>query len=328
MSIRLDDLLKQVPADTKDRVDRVRRQMGSILRDAIRQETGLLLQRRQEEKTGAQVGAESRSIPIQLEPGYPECLKAVSFPDEFWCALVLSRYRHALLATSCAAGPLQQMCKELLQRPQGVQLVHGRDHHILTVKSLVDELLARLEAADPLGQILQVNEDILGVYGYRVGRQLFETGEVTAQIKLYWAVIGLVAGMLGVAVEDLTTVVVAHELGHAYSHQGADIDNLRWDSAGFATSDHPLKEGLAQYYTHRVLQRQGLQFTCAKSVFDALAKKQPAAYRSHEPWVKDFKPEEVRFAMLESRRRGKATLSDFHAGLASAKKQLRGRLGE
>jgi hypothetical protein len=129
--------------------------------------------------------------------------------------------------------------------------------------------------------------------------------------------------MMGVNVKDLSVIVLGHELGHAYNHLGADIDGLRWASDGFAASEHALKEGLAQYYTHRVLQRPAIQYPHAKDVFAMLAQKQPPAYRSHESWVKDFKPEEVRFAMIEARRKCKAKLADFHAGLASAKKQLR-----
>ena len=37
-------------------------------------------------------------------------------------------------------------------------------------------------------------------------------------------VIGLISGILGVSVEALTIVTLIHELSHAYSHLGYDID--------------------------------------------------------------------------------------------------------
>ncbi len=41
-------------------------------------------------------------------------------------------------------------------------------------------------------------------------------------------VIGLVSEWLGCAVEDLAIVVLTHELAHAYTQLGADIEGLRW----------------------------------------------------------------------------------------------------
>jgi hypothetical protein len=64
---------------------------------------------------------------------------------------------------------------------------------------------------------------VLGAYFFRI-----------PQIRLYWVVIGIAARTLGVAVEALTIVVLAHELARAYTHLGRDIDNERWDTGHFA----------------------------------------------------------------------------------------------
>ena len=50
-------------------------------------------------------------------------------------------------------------------------------------------------------------------------------------------------------------MVLTHELAHAYTQLGADIDGRRWAAASFAKAETELKEGLAQYYTERVLRR-------------------------------------------------------------------------
>lgn len=64
-------------------------------------------------------------------------------------------------------------------------------------------------------------------------------------IEVYWAVIGLVAALLDVRIEDLTTVVLTHELAHAYTHLGYDIDGANWPGQCFAKTESVLKEGLA-----------------------------------------------------------------------------------
>ena len=47
----------------------------------------------------------------------------------------------------------------------------------------------------------------------------------------------MVAPMIDVAIEDLTVVVLIHELAHGYTHIGRDIDGTSWDDTAFAKSD-------------------------------------------------------------------------------------------
>jgi hypothetical protein len=107
-----------------------------------------------------------------------------------------------------------------------------------------------LNKHDPLKRVLLVSEDFLGVYEYDA-KDLFEDQRAVnrATIRLYWGVIGLVSQWLGCAVEDLAVVVLTHELAHAYTQLGADIEGRRWAAPAFARSETALKEGLAQYYT-------------------------------------------------------------------------------
>ncbi len=105
--------------------------------------------------------------------------------------------------------------------------------------------------------------------------------------------------MLGVEIEHLTAVVLAHELAHADTHIDKDINVSRWSSLGFAQSDTELKEGLAQYYTLQILKKIESQDNSIKT-YRLLLKNQPAPYHKHEEF-KDFTPEEIRLALIRIR---------------------------
>lgn len=98
---------------------------------------------------------------------------------------------------------------------------------------------------------------------------------------------------MGRTVEDLTVVVLTHDLAHACAQLGADIEGRRWPAAEFAMAETALKEGLAQYYTHRVLNRLKERYRGALEAYRAMPPRQPPAYRTHLPWVKGGSPEAV-----------------------------------
>jgi hypothetical protein len=132
----------------------------------------------------------------------------------------------------------------------------------------------------------------------------------------------VVAEWFGCSVEDLAAVVLAHELAHAYTQVGADIEGRRWPASEFAVAERALKEGLAQYYTDRVLDRLERRYSGALDVFRGLRPHQPAAYRAHERWLAVSSPEAVSRAMLEVRRWKEGKLSDFSRRLKVAHEEL------
>lgn len=180
-----------------------------------------------------------------------------------------------------------------------------------------------MDKLDLLRWILEVDEDVLGTYGYGS----FDFGP-DAIVTLYWAVIGVCAGWLRTPVEDLAAVVLAHELAHAYTHLGRDIDGRRWEVSAFRESDHALKEGLAQYYTARVCSRLGVQASGCFAAYDRLLPHQPVAYQTHVPWLAEFTPEEVRYAMIAVRREARASLAEFERRIVAVRREMRGMLGD
>ena len=181
---------------------------------------------------------------------------------------------------------------------------------------------------DLVKHILSVDRDILGIFSYRANQDNNDgfgyADSYSADITLYWGIIGLVACSLGVSIEGLTTVVLTHELAHAYTHLGFDRDGVRWHGGGFSSSDHKLKEGLAQYYTAIVIKNlPETQRMEAKRAYNSLLPKQPSAYQSHTKWLQTATPEAVGSALAIIRRQGKVTYDEFDKEVGLAIERLR-----
>lgn len=304
MPILLIDLLGRVPKEAEDRVRVTRDRARNVLRDAIRAECRLSM------KTDAEDTGSLAQVPIEVAAGYPEVLRTVKFPDELRHILLLTRFRRSLAEAASGTAGLLQLHAALRPLPNSDAWTDVDPAAITATRDWALEMLRRLEAHDPVGQVLMVNEDILGAYVYRADVQ-DEFATNSARIALYWCVIGLVSDWLGCSVEDLTVVVMAHELAHAYTQLGADIEGRRWPSHHFGQAETDLKEGLAQFYTWRALQRLQTKFPGALDAFDTLLAKQPGPYHAHEPWIAQFSPEAVRQAMIEVRRWREGSLEQF-----------------
>jgi hypothetical protein len=273
-----------------------------------------------DEAENRELGAQ---VPVEIAPGHPAVLDDVVFPDELERILLLARYRASLEETVSGVEGLLRLREELSRRPEPEKWVHVTGNELQVVAAWANSLRRLLDTHDPLKTVLAIREDFLGVYQYEVGKRFTDEYAVNrATIRLYWGVIGLVADWMGVAVEDLAVVVLTHELAHAYTQLGADIEGRRWPAQCFAGAESSLKEGLAQYYTDRVLRRLHRRFGGALKVFEALLTGQPDAYRAHLPWLENHSPEPVRLAMLEVRRWKEGTLQQFGGRLAKAEATL------
>jgi hypothetical protein len=319
MPIMLTDLIARVPAEVEDRVKRVRDQSRSVLQEALRSECRLVLrtpEETEENRRGAQV-------PVEVSPGHPDVLDDVVFSDDFERIMLLGRYRTFLEQASKGATGLLQLREELSRRPEPEHWVRATTEELQSTARWATWLLRLLDQHDPLKTVLAVRDDFLGVYEYGVGDLFTDDYAVNrATIRIYWGVIGLVAEWMGCTVEDLAVVVLAHELAHAYTQLGADIEGKRWSAPVFAKAESSLKEGLAQYYTDRVLRRLERRYAGALKVYETMLPGQPEAYRTHESWVKDYSPEAVRRAMLEVRRWKEGKLEEFNRRLNEARKEL------
>lgn len=322
MSILLNDLLSRIPSDTQQRVLRTRNRFNPLIREALRRETGLRFKRpgSQEDFENTREEALVRTV---LEPGIPTALYSKTIEDRYRLAALLSPWQYTLqLLRDSSKVVEQKLVPFLLSDPVASSFLKDRQGHLQPAAELAEDLLREIGKFDLAKWILEVNEDVLGTYDHREHGGLH--GNVyEGRVELYWSIIGLVAQLIDASVEALTIVVLAHELAHAFTHIGADIDGHRWPTDQFDKAECGLAEGLAQYYTALVCSRLDRQGAHAREAYQKLLPHQPPPYQPQENWLKEFTPEEVRFAMIGTRRNGVGTVGKFEELLWAARERLR-----
>lgn len=173
-------------------------------------------------------------------------------------------------------------------------------------------LLKALDGIDLEKRFKRTTEDPLGSYFF-----------MKPKIELYWIPIALTAKLIKVSAEALTVVVLAHELAHAYTHLGYDIDGQDWPTKDFSKADLDVVEGLAQFYTSVVTRNLSPRDPEPRKAYEALLKLQGGPYLVHETWGDDDKIREVvRGAMNETRARSVLKYEEFGDLLRRHSKQL------
>lgn len=317
MPIYLTELIEKLPSDTAERVKRAKDKHNVRIREALRHETGLKLTRGASESSSAS----STTVPIKIVPGVPAILAGFSVPDEHRLALLISPWRHQLRQLrDSSISIMANLLPPLVVHPRGFDIVKGRNVHLKPANELAEDLLKEGDKYDLATAILAVEEDILGRYLYR-RTSLFNDADCS--IELYWGIIGLIAAQIGVDIEDLTIVILAHELAHAYTHMGLDIDDRKWEIQSFGASEKTVIEGLAQHYTMLATKRMAGQAPHALQAYLTLLTCQPAAYKVQIPWERNFSAEQMRSALIGTRRSDQGvSLSTFEDALNWSKDHL------
>ena len=339
MAIKLTDLLNRIPSDTKQKVESVKKEVVVEIKKIIQSDCNLKL--------------DLPSTSIKILPGCPTSIKEIEFPDDVEIFHLLCQYRHDLENAKSGCQGIRTLLMdnsetlEKIQDPKIIELDESLDRNNIPdnwismnkkrayfVTQLADILLSYIsdyrieESKDvehPLKRILSIDEDILGIY--RCWANYFDDDLIfnDAQIHVYWAVLGLASLWLPCKVEDLTVKVLAHELAHAYTQLGADSESRIWNVNAFLKTDRQVLEGLAQYYTHFALKKLPPKFSKYSSAFEVyenLLPHQHAIYKTHQPWIKKFKQEDVRLAMLKFRRARETKWQHFEKRLETASQQL------
>ncbi len=341
MPIMLEDLLSQIPRTYERKLKELQKKERPRIAQALSAECRLTLN----PSTNLDKDIQKVQIPIHLHPGCPYELREIAFPDDIVPFHKLSPYRNYLEDVGVCAEKLAHLVNNHYDTLEKINIGEHFDspewnflvqESISTTSEFSEIILKYLVKHDPLQKISSVREDILGVY---VNQQRNLPRPVPADIHnhknthhlptprpgsiiLYWAVIGLFSRWMGCKFDDLSLVVLIHELAHAYTQIGCDIQGQNWDPEYYSNSDSDIKEGLAQYYTHRVLNRNKDRYSEAFKVFKKMMDWQDKKYKLHKKWIEDNSPEAVRYAMLAIRSQRRVTIQDFDNNLREAGRVL------
>jgi hypothetical protein len=295
--------LNEVSPGIREDVERTCKQWNSIIRDYLRNETALRLT----------AGGRSQSVPIKIDDGMPDPFYDVMhrFRGLEWLLL----NRPALLAAVNGTRFMGRNAS-LARDAWGDAAGPAKETEINRVRETAEGWLRKLDDLEALEPIFATNEDVLGAYFFLI-----------PEIRIYWVVIGITARLLGVSVESLTVVVLAHELAHAYTHLGYDIDSEQWDTKSFAQSDLNIVEGLAQFYTEVVCKRLERRMPSALVTYKKLLERQSGPYRAQLEWIRgnEHGGEIIRVSMIECRSKGLTKASTFNEAIERYRIGVRGR---
>lgn len=281
-------------------VDRTVKQWNGVVRECLRKQTGLRLSAETESNRVDGRNRKMRSVPVRVVSELP-----IRFAREVQCFtgqdIMLLLHKSKLDGVKSGAEFMMKKYEELAK----IQLpCVATEDEIKNVKKFAEVLLKHIKDNDKSERILNIDEDVLGAYFFRI-----------PEIRLYWIVIGVYSQILDLPIEALTVVVLAHELAHAYTHLGYDIDNRDWNTEEFAQSDLHLVEGLAQFYTKVICEQISQRFPAALDAFEKLLKDQSDVYKEHQNWsTKEslgHEGETIRISMLECRSKGILRREDF-----------------
>ena len=274
----------------REAVESAVKQWNSTIRDHLRNETGLRLSQ----------GSEVQAVPVRVQDGIPAPLLDLLKGLEKWALLVLNRTR--IEQAVAGVGFLAAQYDALSRVVPPMIMSKATQYETLHTRDLAAELLGLLHRLKVREKWQQIREDVLGAYLFRI-----------PEIHIYWLPIAIAAAAEGTSVHAVTQVVLAHELAHAYTHLGRDIDGSRWDTDSFSLTHHDIIEGLAEYYAGVVSDRLASRAPEMPIAYERLQAMSGGPYVAHKRWIADrVEPGEVvRLSLVETRKKGIQDLDEF-----------------
>jgi hypothetical protein len=310
ISQQVADLLHQYDAEMANKVRRTLKQWNNVIRDHLRNEMGLRLT----------VGNEAQAVPLRVVDGMPASFGDLlsSLDPIIWGFLLRMR---VLENTLEGLRFTERDYSKLFIKPPG-SLPTALPQEVSEARLFIEGLVVWLKKQEVQERLKRIQQDILGAYFFRV-----------PEISVYWMVLGIMSGVLGVPVDALAIVVATHELAHAYSHLGLDIDGSRWETEAFARTELNIAEGIAQFYTKMTCRKLQDRFPAAENAYRALLEYQSGPYRVHETWTDpklnsqnpksaDRAGEVVRSCMIEGRKTSITAYSEFESRLLASHARL------
>ncbi len=264
----------QLPPTSKDAVERTVDLWNQRIRNRLSKEMGFELNGRQ--------------IRVQVADGLPHPLAGCIEPDDITTILALNRelLTAVIKGTSFMESVWDRLETELASTASSTE--------VKRVRETAEEWLRLVDDRGLPSVLRTIREDVLGAY-------FFEQHTVT----VYWLATAIFSALWAVPIEDLTFIVLSHELAHAYSHLGYDIDGHDWPTEWFRSTDVAIVEGLAQFYTEIVCENFQEKLPSVKETFETLVQNQHQIYQEHRRWVNadtTDNGEVIRVCLVECRR--------------------------
>ena len=255
-----------------------------------------------------------RQVPIKVVDGLPAPLSQVLEPADSLAEVVLNQ---PLLRGVVAGTRFMEYTLDGVRGPTGEVVGPATLTEITKVRETAEAWLRLVKDHDLSQALRRINEDVLGAYYFH-----------RREIGIFWMAIGLFSALYGISAEALTIVVLAHELAHAYTHLGYDIDDFDWPTNKFASTDVAVVEGLAQYYAEVVCKNLESQMPEAIQAFGVLLTHQHEVYKTHRTWVdeRDRNSGEIIRVSLVECRRSKKTMGrlDFAETVSKRRAEITG----
>ena len=240
-------------------------------------------------ETGFQM--KGRQVSIRVVPGLPPPLAKSLAGDVGIEAVMLNR---PLLGSVVSGMEFMAGARDFVRNPDGTMVGAAQPGELDNVRNTAKAWLEWADENDVSKRFGEIAEDVFGAYMFK--RQ---------EVLIFWLPVGIFAAMHQIPIDAMTVVVLAHELAHAYTHLGYDIDGLDWPMDEFIGSDIAVIEGLAQFYTRIVCRHLYKLLPAAEAAFATLLERQHQIYRTHEKWIAQagaHSGEVVRTGMVEGRR--------------------------
>ena len=293
----LEEIVRRYNNQAEEQVFLAHKRWAANLREYIRTETGL------------QMGVNEKdfaSVPMTVTPGIPKSLSNLFTQNDSFLDLlfVLPQLETTVRGLEALIQSSEMISFEGLAGDSTVT-----SDELRRVLQYTENVVNSLKKRNLLNRIANIDEDILGAYFYKrevkYDLPYYQPRTVERQyIEIFWLPIALTASLINVSVESLAVVVMAHELAHAFTHRGADIDGERWDTRAFSEADSYIKEGLAQFYTASVCHRLYERFPAALDTYEKFLTLQSGAYLIHQTWAVKHKAQKevVRAATIKCRK--------------------------
>ena len=315
------EALESVQDDPRGAVTRAKNKWNIIVRDRLRNETRLGLKARTSRNVHVPtigIGEpedRAKAVPVRVVDGLPGPLLSaiLDFENAEWAILNEATLRNVVEGTE-----YMERFRDDVRDRWGNLAGPAYPRDIGRVRETAEAWLGLIQKLHAKERIVGINQDVLGAYFYGL-----------REVRLYWTAIGIVARLIDVPIEALTVVVLAHNLAHAYTHLGYDIDNGQWDTKKFSSTDLHVVEGLAQFYTEAVCEQVRSNLPEAKAAFHKLLEQQGPAFTSFREWLPaaESSGEIIRLSMIECRKSGITENEAFIRAVGRNRATIRGRGG-